>query len=405
MKHIVYCADGTWNGPGELPAPATADTAGDIDAAASSSGEGAVRATNVWKAYANLAGEVTPETEGMPREQEKVLRSAAGEVLQVAKYMHGVGDSGNLVIKALGGILGAGVIARIVRGYTFISRNYQAGDAIHIVGFSRGAYTARALAGMICAAGLLDTRRYDPADKQQAYLRGYAAWLRAQTIVVGQGGTLATRVTGWLRGAARWIAARVTPSGDYLAGVPVQTVAVWDTVGSMGLPLYIQGQRRDAFSFVDTKLNPLVQRGFHAMALDERRRDFPVTRWVARKGVEELWFVGSHSDVGGGYPAGEAGLSDLALDWLGGCLGGQGLSFKDPLEIQPVLTGFARAMHTPWDSPPFNIGEQPRAPTAGDAFHPSVLQRWQALAGYQAEWPVGSVVALYASSDPNHPDA
>jgi hypothetical protein len=398
MKHIIYCADGTWNGPGSLPTPGAPDGAQDVDAPASTSGEGAARATNVWRAFANLAGDITPETQALPREQEKFLRGASGELLQVAKYMHGVGDSGNLVIKALGGALGAGVIARIVRGYTFISRHYEAGDAIHIIGFSRGAYTARALAGMICSAGLLDTRRYDPTDREQAYVRGYAAWLRAHTIVVGQGGSLAQRVTGLLRGAARWIAAAVTPSRDYITGVPIKTVAVWDTVGSMGLPLYIQGQRRDAFSFVDTKLNPLVQRGFHAMALDERRRDFPVTRWEPRAGITQCWFVGSHSDVGGGYPAGETGLSDLGLDWMTGCLVGQGLRFADPPPVRVRLDGFAQPMHRPWESPPFNIDPQPRVPLPGDDFHPGVAQRWVALADYRAAWPTGSLVAMRAAA-------
>jgi hypothetical protein len=129
------------------------------------------------------------------------------------------------------------------------------------------------------------------------------------------------------------------------------------------------------------------------MALDERRRDFPVTRWVARRGIEELWFAGSHSDVGGGYPASETGLSDLALDWLTGCLTERGAVFRNPLEIRPVLTGFAQPMHAPWESPPFNFDPQPRSPESGDVFHPGVLRRWAALADYQAAWPAGSVVA------------
>jgi hypothetical protein len=183
------------------------------------------------------------------------------------------------------------------------------------------------------------------------------------------------------------------PRGDFITGVPIQSVAVWDTVGSMGLPLYIQDKRRDTFSFVDTKLNPSVLRGFHAMALDERRRDFPVTRWVARKDVEEVWFSGCHSDVGGGYPPGETGLSDLALAWMMARLQAQGVTFAPNLPVKPDLTHYAQNFHTPWDSPPFDIDPQPRAPLATDTFDPTVRRRWEECAPYRADWAADSIVA------------
>ena len=143
-KNIVFCADGTWNGPEEHTQQSpidTADTAGELLGGA---------LTNVVKLYANLAGRPTPETLALQNEQEKTLLDVAGNTVQIAKYLHGVGDSNNVVIKVLGGVFGMGVIARIVRGYTFISRYYQPGDAIHLAGFSRGAYTAR-LGGDDCA--------------------------------------------------------------------------------------------------------------------------------------------------------------------------------------------------------------------------------------------------------------
>ena len=387
MKHILYCADGTWNGP------ADPDLAEDIDAAASATGEGAARTTNVWKVFVDLAGAVTPETAAMPREQEKIFTGAGSVPLQVAKYMHGVGDSSNLVIKALGGVLGAGVIARIVRGYTYISRNFEPGDAIHIVGFSRGAYTARALAGMICSVGLLNRKKYDAADKFQAYLLGYGAWLKARGVVFGGGGTLSRWFTGLVHGAELLASRLLFSRGDFITGIPIQSVAVWDTVGSMGIPLYVQGKRRDAFSFVDTKLNSSVQRGFHAMALDEQRRDFPVTRWVARKDIEEVWFSGCHSDVGGGYPAGETGLSDVALSWMMARLQAQGVTFAANLPLKPDLTHYAQNIHKPWEQPPFNIDPQPRAPAATDAFDPTVRKRWVECAPYRASWAADSIVA------------
>ena len=387
MKHILYCADGTWNGPG-LPGAEE-----DIDSSSSTTGEGAPRSTNVWKLFVDLAGTVTAETVALPSEQEKVYSGAGGVPLQVAKYMHGVGDSSNLAIKALGGLFGAGVIVRIVRGYTYISRNYAPGDAIHVVGFSRGAYTARALAGMICAVGLLNPRKYDSADKFQAYMLGLGAWLKARGVVFGGGGPASRWVTGLVHRVELLASRLMFSRGDFITGVPIQSVAVWDTVGSMGLPLYIQDKRRDMFSFVDTKLNPSVQRGFHAMALDERRRDFPVTRWVARKDVEEVWFSGCHSDVGGGYPPGETGLSDLALAWMMARLQAQGVSFAANLPVKPDLTHYAQDFHRPWDNPPFDIDPQPRAPLVTDTFDPTVRRRWDESAPYRASWAADSIVA------------
>jgi uncharacterized protein (DUF2235 family) len=395
MKHILYCADGTWNGPGPL------GPVDDIDGSASMTGEGAPRSTNVWKVFVDLAGTVTAETVALPSEQEKMLSGADGLPIQIAKYMHGVGDSSNLAIKALGGLFGAGVIVRIVRGYTYISRNYAPGDTIHIAGFSRGAYTARALAGMICSVGLLNPAKYDPGDKFNAYLLGLGAWLKARGVVFGGGGPLSRWVTGLVHQAELLASRLLFSRGDFITGVPIQSVAVWDTVGSMGLPLYIQGKRRDTFSFVDTKLNPNVLRGFHAMALDERRRDFPVTRWVARQNVEEVWFSGCHSDVGGGYPPGETGLSDLALAWVMARLQAQGVAFAPNLAVKPDLTHYAQNFHTPWDSPPFDIDPQPRVPIATDTFDPTVRRRWEECAPYRTDWAADSVVAkIMQNSNP-----
>src|SRR5215468_10302527 len=110
-KNIIFCSDGTWNGP-------TQD--GDHDRTADP--------TNVFKLFSNLDGSNAPETDLLANEQERRLLAADGAPLQVAKYLHGVGDSNNFLVKVLGGAGGAGLITRIVRGYTFISRNYVPGD-------------------------------------------------------------------------------------------------------------------------------------------------------------------------------------------------------------------------------------------------------------------------------------
>jgi len=382
-KHIIFCADGTWNGPGAQPED-------DIDGGTQADTEVHDEVTNVVKLFANLAGQVTAETQALHNEAEKVLKSAPDTPAQVAKYMHGVGDSRNPIIKALGGVLGAGVIGRIVRGYTFISRNYDPGDSIHIVGFSRGAYTARALAGMIASVGLLNRAHYDPTDKSESYLRAIAAWMKCKGIVF----TGDDRLSSWLNRAASFaqrLIVRVTlKPADFVTGVRIASVGVWDTVGSMGIPNYIHGERRDLFSFVDLKLSPLIEHGFHAMALDERRADFPVTRWAADPRVEEAWFVGAHSDVGGGYAASESTLSDVALDWMTSKLAGAGVRFASPPTYEPDRNLRATDFHKPWKKPPFNLNPQAREPSAAnDVFHPSVAEFWKANPSYQTLWPGG----------------
>ena len=106
MKRIVFCADGTWNG-----------TNVDED------DDGTPEITNLLKTYNLLQGDTTIESRRLQDEAEKMLVED-GRPLQVAKYIHGVGDSRNPIEQIVGGAFGSGLIARIVRGYTFISRNY-----------------------------------------------------------------------------------------------------------------------------------------------------------------------------------------------------------------------------------------------------------------------------------------
>jgi len=379
-KQIIFCADGTWNGPGD-------SSAADIDGASQQDPVAESEVTNVVKLFVNLRGQVTAETQALRDETEMVCKDAAGNVLQVAKYLHGVGDSRNPVMKVLGGVFGVGVIARIVRGYTYISRNYQSGDSIHISGFSRGAYTARALAGMIAKIGLLNKETYDPNDKEDGYRRGYEAWIKAKGITF-QGKDILINMLNTVTGLAEEVVARIAlKPRDLIPDVPMSSVGVWDTVGSMGIPEYIKGRRRDLFSFVDTALNPKVEHGFHAMALDEERRDFPVTRWQKDPRIEEVWFTGAHSDVGGGYPAQECGLSDIALNWMMLKFQSVGVLLADPLVHKPVLTPCNQSFHTPWDKPPFDVDPRQRVPLPGDAFDPTVKDRWTNIPDYHQRWP------------------
>ena len=335
-KNIVFCADGTWNGPGE----------------ADSDGKTA-NVTNVFKTYSNLDGVDTSGIFRNEKEQERALTAADGTVLQIAKYLHGVGDFDNVLVKAMGGALGAGLVTRIVRGYTFVSRNYAAGDRIFIIGFSRGSYSARALAGLIVAKGLLDATKLDLNDKEGAYRLGTGVWYdyrRAQL-------PANTNLLGRLQESVLDVPGLFTrpPRADQLVAVEIEAVAVWDTVGALGIPAFnAQMMRVDDFRFADLKLSSKVHHGLHAVAVDEMREDFTPTLWDADPRVTQVLFAGAHADVGGGYPVGgnESGLSDGPLKWMTGQLMQLGVRFSASPAYVPKPDAKGPA-HGPWVHPPW----------------------------------------------------
>jgi len=336
-KTIIFCADGTWNGPGR-----------DLEDAPVQ-----VQPSNVLKIYHWLSGRDTLESMGYAGEAERVETEESGAPVQAAKYLDGVGYAQNWLVKFLGGAFGAGIIARIVRGYTYISRTYLAGDRIVLVGFSRGAYTARALAGLIRDQGLLDATRLDLTDKEIAYRLGCAVWTAHQRKTKEGFFERIESVLGDLPG----FFTRMPDPADLLPA-PIRTVAVWDTVGALGIPRYAgEDIRLDAFRFADLDLNPGVAQGLQALALDEERTDFTPTLWNQREGVTQVLFPGAHADVGGGYPmtGGESGLSDGALLWMQTRLA----SGPDPVRfglpapgMAPCASGVA---HQPWTALPYCV--------------------------------------------------
>lgn len=174
-----------------------------------------------------------------------------------------------------GGLFGAGIVENIIEGYEWIRARYIAGDDIILVGFSRGASQARELAGMLGAVG------FDfPMDSGKEAWRRYRSMYRT------------------------------------LNPIPVRAVCVFDTVGARGVPT----KSRWVFApqFDDLNLGWHVERGFHAVAIDEQRTAYAPALWqneAEHGGIEQLWFPGWHSDVGGGSRC--TGLSDLALQWMG----------------------------------------------------------------------------------------
>jgi len=355
-KNIVFCADGTWN-------------SSDQD----ENSDGIPDLTNVCKLFLALSGQLDKNTLMDKGEQEKNLSNDTGHNTQVAKYIHGVGDSNNPIVKAIGGATGSGTIARIIRGYTYISRMYEKGDQIFIVGFSRGAYTARALAGMIAKQGVLKNIDYSNKDsREKSYMKAAQVWYRHNNSRNDKG--FIEKFTSALAYLPAFISQEKVSEADLINIKQIATVAVWDTVGAMGIPEFIgDGEKYDAFRFADTQLSEKVAHGFHAVSLDERRTPFTPTLWEKSENVVQVLFPGAHSDVGGGYP--EHQLSDIALCWMIDHLQKIGLMF-DPFSAAPNPGGIA---HEPWASKLY-AGKQKARNFTGCFIqeHPSIQQRCNA---------------------------
>lgn len=224
----------------------------------------------------------------------RVLKRDSKRQRQVVYYDPGVGTladpdykSGLMkkLDRALGLAFGAGLQRNIGEAYGYLMDTYERGDRILLFGFSRGAYTARALAGLIHACGLI--------DRGCQNLIPYAMKLFA----------------------ARKVNFRVLQKfkSTYGREVPVHFLGLWDSVSTLGW-VY------DPVFLPFTTNNPSVETVRHALAVDERRAFFQPVPWGSRyseeQDIKEVWFPGVHSDVGGGYAEEEAGLAKVTLDWM-----------------------------------------------------------------------------------------
>lgn len=231
--------------------------------------------------------------------------TAADGTEQMSHYFGGVGAAGSIWSRATGGVAGVGLSGNVKEAYYWLTTTYRDGDQIAVFGFSRGAYTARSLAGMIGSCGLLDTTGASEEQTwrqiEQVYRRKYRAGDTAKP--------------SWRDG----LRFRYDPGDE--AEIPVRFIGVWDTVGSLGVPDHLglvnllDSPRR--YEFHDVTLNPHLPHGRHAVALDEFRGPFCPTLWsepAPGQDVKQVWFPGDHGDVGGGHP--ETGLSDGALMWM-----------------------------------------------------------------------------------------
>jgi len=221
--------------------------------------------------------------------------------------------------------------------------DFLAGSDIYIFGFSRGAFTARSLGGMINYLGI---PRIDPsAVKPNTLLSEHPAikeaWdlydarpLKADSDLVdsGKASTSLKERIETHRDAVK----KFRASGQY--PVRIHFMGVWDTVGALGIPQLIDWLPRPSnkYLFHDTTLGESIRNAYHAMAIDEHRAAYKTTLWTAAKPttekVEQRWFPGAHADVGGGYP--DDLLHSLPLEWLAVKAALCGLEFVNDRHIE-----------------------------------------------------------------------
>jgi uncharacterized protein (DUF2235 family) len=264
---------------------------------------------------------------------EKIARTVAtdldrtGGVQQLVLYLAGVG-AGYAADRLLGGAFGFGLFANVRSAYRFLALNYEPGDEIFVFGFSRGAYTARSLVGMVGRVGLL-TRDALVADKLPEAVARY------QRRSPGDG--------SFGESDEEFRRDHCHPQA------PVHLLGVFDTVGALGVP----GAVRKRHQFHDVNLSKAVLCARQALAVDERRIKFEPCLWEADEEtrrddeatgrVQQVWFEGAHSDVGGGYP--DTGLSDTALLWMVTEANRRGLVFDTRLLAVYVGGGSSALRH------------------------------------------------------------
>ena len=238
---------------------------------------------------------------------------------QIAMYDDGVGSQEFLLFKLLGGAFGWGLKRNVIELYKFLCRNYVArdtgipSDRIYLFGFSRGAFTVRVLAGLIDECGLWTTFPSE-CDLHEFAHRSYAAYRKKYK----RG--LLSRPFVWIRDRLCTKKSAVTHS---VVKPEIEFIGVWDTVDAYGLPVDELAELWDCLiyplRFEDRKLSKKVRKACHAVSIDDERHTFHPVLWdesqeCSPRRVEQVWFPGVHSDVGGGYP--RHGLALVSLDWM-----------------------------------------------------------------------------------------
>lgn len=336
----------------------------------------------------------------------RALCASTGDDGKPQLMYYGIGVNG-----VLGGTLGQGLDENIRLAYEWLVENYNEGDEIFIFGFSRGAYTARSLAGLITIDGILKPGA--PIGVGELF-DGYKAnqlniWKLQEMEQKGSTGNFTLQ--------EKWLVKYSTPA-------KIKMVGVWDTVGSVGWKGgNIRGFSRSQFDYLQTGLRIHILNAYQALAIDEHRIDFAPTLWDKKipvdvsqrkhvaaprpiSSVEQRWFVGAHANVGGGYKTDL--LAQAPLRWMMAKAHSQGLSFRSDVDLDgddvsaPIADSYKEFGHGvySWLSKPFYrvIGRGPQVIDNGsrldvsvnETIDSSVFARWRADSAYRptnlVEW-------------------
>lgn len=358
-RKLIVCCDGTWN---RRDAPGSA--------------------TNVAK-------------------MARALRPSDGSgVSQLIYYHPGVG-TGNRVDHFLGGALGVGLSGNVQSAYAFLADNFNNdyGDRIFLFGFSRGAYTVRSLAGLIGLVGLMhkaDMEYFPEVYKIYMSRRYREALVRGPDVAAKD----ALRAL-FPKGEANGKNAELLKAVNRSRRTAIHFIGVWDTVGSLGVPYGPLSRVATArYNFHDTDLSERINFAYQALAIDERRGAFPPTLWTreagrgadeqARKQVlEQVWFAGCHSNIGGGYE--DSRLSDISFLWMVSKAAaaarekeGRPLAFDEGYLVEKIGRGIGALVNSvsaTWRVLPKNVRAVMAKPPAGketcELIHSSVVQRYK----------------------------
>ena len=277
MKNIILCSDGTGN----------QDIKG--------------RGTNVFKLF-----------EAIDIHSHK---SDESKVNQIAFYDDGVGTSNLIFLKLIGGAFGWGLKRNVLELYASLVRVYTPGDRIYLFGFSRGAYTVRTLSGLIKCCGVIDAALVSNSEELnkrvnycwKLFKKNFSRWktISNKNNPNGNGDKLK----------------ELSTYGASEDSKKIHFIGVWDTVSAIvplpGVSNLINFIK--PFRFPDFMPGEHVCHARHALAIDDERKPFHPDLWDEKRKssdqqIKQVWFAGSHSNVGGGYS--KQGMSLVALDWM-----------------------------------------------------------------------------------------
>lgn len=298
------------------------------------------------------------------RLSENIAQGKDGDgVEQIVKYFSGVGTS--MFGRILGGAFGYGLSETIKDSFLWLSQTYQPGDEVFVFGYSRGAYSARSLVGLMHKIGGVVKQPTEALVNE-----AYDLYRDAKS------------------DATKFRAEHCQPAR-------VKMIGVWETVGSLGvpvsgLPLVLPGTR-DYYRFHDTNLSCIVDEAYQALAIDEYRADFEPTLWDAttekNTAVEQCWFIGDHGNVGGGDA--KVTLWKLPYVWM------QEKAIAASLRMKTTLTEDEEWRQAPSDSfdtfllglyKIYKLGQRyirALGKQVEEVLHPSVLKRVQDYSEYR----------------------